>query len=258
MQALGCGFWRGSLSIRDSRSEPPGRYGPLDADIERSSAERTYFLDDDHPRDECGVFGIYDRDSDVARAAFFGLHALQHRGQESAGIATSDGETIRVHADLGLVTQVFREEDMQGLTGHIAIGHNRYSTKGAPRRYNAQPYIIKGPNIEFAFGHNGNVINAMELRQELDQFGLEVAPEVHLLRRLVIGFGVIGPLALFAGLSHLSDEVAQVEQYVRGVPLIEHVIDLDTFEETEFEMFAFPLKLYKIEGAPARVVARVG
>ena len=170
---MGGGFWRGSLSIRDKRSEPQWRHSPLDASNERSSPERTYFLDDDHPRDECGIFGIYDRDSDVARATFFGLHALQHRGQESAGIAASDGQNIRVHADLGLVTQVFREEDLQGLTGHMAIGHNRYSTKGAPRRYNAQPYIINGPDIEFAFGHNGNVINAGELRREMAEWGVK-------------------------------------------------------------------------------------
>jgi len=150
-----------------------GLRGPQDAENERPSPERTDFLDDDHPRDECGIFGIYNRETDVARATFFGLHALQHRGQESAGIATSDGHKIRVHADLGLVTQVFREEDLKRLSGHIAIGHNRYSTKGAPRRYNAQPYIIEGPDIEFAFGHNGNVINAGELRREMAEWGVK-------------------------------------------------------------------------------------
>jgi len=127
---------------------------------------------DDKPQDECGIFGIYDRDSDVARATFFGLHALQHRGQESAGIAASNGRRIKVHADTGLVTQVFREEDLKNLTGHIAIGHNRYSTKGATRSYNAQPYLINGPGIEFAFGHNGNVINAGALRRELSEWGV--------------------------------------------------------------------------------------
>src|SRR5579862_9417754 len=82
----------------------------------------------DRPREACGVFGIYGPGEDVARITFFGLYALQHRGQESAGIVTADGEEIHVHTRMGLVAQVFTEEDLQDLTGHIAIGHTRYST----------------------------------------------------------------------------------------------------------------------------------
>lgn len=127
----------------------------------------------DAPREACGVFGIYHPDADVARSTFFGLYALQHRGQESAGIATSDGDEIRVHAEMGLVTQVFREEDLRDLAGHIAIGHTRYSTMGAPRRSNAQPFLVSGPVIDLAMGHNGNVINASELREELSGMGID-------------------------------------------------------------------------------------
>lgn len=130
---------------------------------------------EDSPREACGVFGIYDPESDAARAAFFGIYAQQHRGQESAGIATADGTRIRLHAEMGLVTQVFREEDLFELPGFIAIGHNRYSTMGAPRRANAQPLIVRGPGVELAMGHNGNVINARELREEMIQWGVEFA-----------------------------------------------------------------------------------
>lgn len=134
---------------------------------------KSRWLADDSPRDACGIFGIYHRDVDVARATFFGLYALQHRGQESAGIATADGRRISVTADMGLVTQVFREEDLERLGGHIAIGHTRYSTMGAPKRLNAQPLLVKGPHIELAMGHNGNVINAKELREELSRWGAQ-------------------------------------------------------------------------------------
>ena len=125
----------------------------------------------DSPREACGVFGIYHPNADVARSTFFGLYALQHRGQESAGIATSDGDLIRVYAEMGLVAQVFREEDLERLTGHIAIGHTRYSTMGAPRRSNAQPFVVSGPSIKLAMSHNGNVINARDLREELSALG---------------------------------------------------------------------------------------
>ncbi len=125
-------------------------------------------IPDDHPRDACGVVGVYSAGEDVARIAFFGLYALQHRGQESAGIATGDGERIRHHAAMGLVAQTFQEEDLERLTGHIAVGHTRYSTTGSSSLLNAQPILSKGPNVELALAHNGNVINAAELRRELE------------------------------------------------------------------------------------------
>ena len=95
--------------------------------------------DRDVPHEECGVVGVYAPGEDVARIAFFGLFALQHRGQESAGIAVSDGDDLKVHTAMGLVAQAFREQDLERLTGHIAIGHTRYSTTGSSELCNAQP-----------------------------------------------------------------------------------------------------------------------
>ena len=123
--------------------------------------------------ENCGVVGVYAPGEDVARIAFFGLHALQHRGQESAGIATSDGERIYHHTSMGLVAQAFRETDLESLHGHIAVGHTRYSTTGSSFLRNAQPVLSKGQEIEIALGHNGNVINAVELKQELAQAGYD-------------------------------------------------------------------------------------
>ena len=124
-------------------------------------------------REACGIVGLYVEGHDVARAAFFGLYALQHRGQESAGIASSDGGAIKVHTKMGLVGQVFEEDNFSRLTGHIAIGHTRYSTTGSSKIENAQPLLVKGPNIELALGHNGNVINPVELKIELVELGCE-------------------------------------------------------------------------------------
>ena len=126
----------------------------------------------DHPKEECGVIGVYVPDGDASRVAFFGLFALQHRGQESAGIAASDGRTIKTHSDMGLVTQVFREEELHPLTGSMAIGHTRYSTTGSSSTRNAQPFPVKGEHGELALGHNGNLVNAPSLQVELkEQWG---------------------------------------------------------------------------------------
>jgi amidophosphoribosyltransferase len=119
------------------------------------------------PREECGIIGVYLPGQRVANTTFFGLFALQHRGQESAGIASADGNAIHMRADMGLVTQVFRDSDLESLPGHIAIGHTRYSTMGSSRKVNAQPLMAHGPHGSLALGHNGNVINARELRDEL-------------------------------------------------------------------------------------------
>ena len=121
----------------------------------------------DHPREECGVVGVYAPSGEASRIAFLGLFALQHRGQESAGIAASDGGSIRVHANMGLVAQVFREEELSLLSGSMAIGHTRYSTTGSSQVCNAQPLLVKGVHGELALGHNGNVVNAVELQRDL-------------------------------------------------------------------------------------------
>jgi amidophosphoribosyltransferase len=117
------------------------------------------------------VVGVYAKGEDVARAAFFGLYALQHRGQESAGIATSDGELIRSHVAMGLVGQAFQEDNLLGLQGHIAVGHTRYSTTGSSSLANAQPILVESPQLKLALAHNGNVINAADLRLELTEWG---------------------------------------------------------------------------------------
>ena len=128
----------------------------------------------DHPKEECGVVGVYSPNGDASPIAYFGLFSLQHRGQESAGIATSDGDIIQAHADMGLVTQVFNEKALQGLPGSLAIGHTRYSTTGSSLACNAQPFVVNGVHGELALGHNGNIINALELRKQLqDQWNCQ-------------------------------------------------------------------------------------
>jgi amidophosphoribosyltransferase len=121
----------------------------------------------------CGIFGIYGPGEDVARLTFFGLYALQHRGQESAGIATADGERLYVYRDMGLVSQVFTEEHLEGLRGHIAVGHTRYSTTGASRLENAQPIVVESDVGPLAVAHNGNLVNTPELLTELERRGQE-------------------------------------------------------------------------------------
>src|SRR4051794_38441366 len=127
----------------------------------------------DGPRDECGVFGVYAPGSDVARLAYFALYALQHRGQESAGIASSENGHIMTLRDLGLVSQVFDETKLKALTGTHAIGHVRYSTTGSSAWENAQP-IYRSDQREIALGHNGNLINALELHGELTGRGVRL------------------------------------------------------------------------------------
>ncbi len=119
-------------------------------------------------KDHCGVFGIYGKGADVAKITYFALHSLQHRGQESAGIATSDGQTLRSIRRLGLVTSVFNEENLKTLPGFLAIGHNRYSTTGGNTINNVQPVVIPGNGHSFAVSHNGNLINAEKLAEGLN------------------------------------------------------------------------------------------
>jgi amidophosphoribosyltransferase len=121
--------------------------------------------------ESCGIFGVYAPGEDVARITFFGLFALQHRGQESAGIATSNGKRIQIYSDMGLVSQVFDENSLSRLTGDIAIGHTRYSTSGSSRITNAQPIIAGTGSHTLAVAHNGNIINAQHLYEELHEHG---------------------------------------------------------------------------------------
>ena len=122
------------------------------------------------PREECGVFAVYGHE-DAARVAFFGLFALQHRGQESAGIAVADGCQVLERKGMGLVSEVFREDTLPKLPGHLAIGHVRYSTTGSSVISNAQPFLVHHGNEYYALAHNGNLVNAHALRVELEDRG---------------------------------------------------------------------------------------
>ena len=123
----------------------------------------------------CGVFGIRAPDRDVARLTYFGLFALQHRGQEAAGIAVSDGGHLTVLREMGLVAHVFDEQQLQALPGEVAIGHTRYSTTGANKWANAQPLVHHGRARTVALGHNGNLVNVEDLRAELLADGVKLA-----------------------------------------------------------------------------------
>lgn len=146
---------------------------------------------DDKLHEECGVFGIYSRENDVARRAFFALYALQHRGQEGAGIVTCDGRSAHIHKGMGLVSQVFNEENLSHLNGNIGIGHTRYSTTGSSMLRNTQPYLLETLDGPLAIGHNGNLINAPQLRRELLErgVGLQTSTDSELLIHLLSGAG---------------------------------------------------------------------
>src|SRR5687768_15865177 len=133
----------------------------------RGDGRLTHELDpqDTGPQDACGVFGGGAPGEDVAKLAYFGIYALPHRGQESAGLAVSHGRQILVYKDMGLVSQVFDESTLEALKGHIAVGHARYSTTGASTWHNAQPTFRPTANGSIALGHNGNLTNTSELAQ---------------------------------------------------------------------------------------------
>ncbi|GAB4484657.1 MAG: amidophosphoribosyltransferase [Anaerolineales bacterium] len=127
---------------------------------------------DDSPREECGIIGVFAPNEDVARMTFFGLFALQHRGQEAAGMAVADGQTISLYKNVGLVGQVFTPETLSGLKGHYSIGHTRYSTTGSSLLRNAQPFMIETMYGPLALGHNGNLVNSAALRAEMLRQGV--------------------------------------------------------------------------------------
>jgi amidophosphoribosyltransferase len=129
-----------------------------------------YLCYEGYPREECGVVAVYGHDQ-AARLAFVGLFALQHRGQESAGITSADGRQVREYKGMGLVSEVFYEENLAKLPGHLAIGHVRYSTTGSSVLSNAQPFLVYHAGEHYALGHNGNLINAHILRSQLEEKG---------------------------------------------------------------------------------------
>jgi len=128
------------------------------------------FDEEDKPRDECGVFGIFDH-PEAAQLTYLGLYALQHRGQESAGIVASNGSNFTHHHGMGLVVNVFENGELHALEGHIAVGHNRYSTAGSSTLRNAQPIVREHKGEPFAIAHNGNLVNAFRIRRDLENQG---------------------------------------------------------------------------------------
>ena len=127
-------------------------------------------FEDDKPREACGIFAISDH-PEAAKMTYFGLYALQHRGQESAGIAVEKENGIVEHRGMGLVPDVFDPEHLELLAGHSAIGHVRYSTTGSSILTNAQPFVVRHRKKSYAVAHNGNIVNAYELKRELEEAG---------------------------------------------------------------------------------------
>lgn len=154
----------------------------------------------------CGVAGIFAPGRDAARLAFFALYALQHRGQESAGIAAADGRTLRSHKAMGLLGAIFDEENLTELSGHIAVGHTRYSTSGSSIVVNAQPLLERSDIGDFAFAHNGNLTNTAELRSMLSpDLVLESSSDSEVLAKLLV-----------EGSGPLVDRIARLLEIARG------------------------------------------
>ncbi len=158
---------KGAIRIMPNLNDGRSCAGDCSAPLTLHASPPQAFDTDDGPKEECGVFGIFAPTEEVARITFFGLFALQHRGQESAGIAVSDGRHIKIHKNMGLVTQVFTEEVIQSLPGISAIGHTRYSTTGSSILCNAQPISGRSRVGDISVAHNGNLVNTAELRAEL-------------------------------------------------------------------------------------------
>ncbi len=151
------------------------------------------YIDRPEMAEECGVFGVYAKGEDVSRTAFFGIFSLQHRGQESAGIAAADGKCIRMHRDMGLVTQIFHPDALAALQGHVAIAHTRYSTTGSCVLRNAQPMLCDCDFGPIALAHNGDLINAGAWRDELMANGidLETTNDSEVIIKLIANSGAI-------------------------------------------------------------------
>jgi amidophosphoribosyltransferase len=191
--------------------------------------------EDRPPREACGVFGVWAPGEDVAKLAYFGLYALQHRGQESAGIAVSDGHRIMVHKEMGLVAQVFDEPALTALRGHMAVGHCRYSTTGASVWANAQPTFRSTPTTSLALGHNGNLINTGELAAlldpaALDDGGIAATSDTDVLTALFVSERV--PTAGPAAAAGAASEPASIEDVAAAVlPLAKGAYSLVFMDE---------------------------
>lgn len=141
-----------------------------DENFQATAPLRHHVQESGKPKHECGVCGIFGHE-DAAKLTYFGLYALQHRGQESAGIVASDGQSVNIHKDMGLVPEIFSEDTLQKLSGHITIGHVRYSTTGESNIVNTQPFMVNYKGTPLAIAHNGNLVNSIDLRQDLERKG---------------------------------------------------------------------------------------
>lgn len=160
------------------------------------------------PKEECGICGIFDH-PDSAKLTYFGLYALQHRGQESAGITTSDGKNISEHKAMGLVSEVFKEQDFEHLHGHLAIGHVRYSTTGASNLVNAQPFTANHRGETYAVAHNGNLVNIRKLKDSLEEKG-------SIFQSTMDSEAVVHLLARECCKKDLKDAVSEVARQIQG------------------------------------------
>ncbi len=148
----------------------PSHTGQPDKNHQAGKPAHIHEQDSGKPKHECGICGIFGH-QDAAKLTYFGLYALQHRGQESAGIVASDGQKVNIHKDMGLVPEVFSEDTLQKLSGHITIGHVRYSTTGESNIVNTQPFMVNYKGTPLAIAHNGNLVNSIDLRQDLERKG---------------------------------------------------------------------------------------
>jgi len=165
----------------------------------------------DKLKEECGVFGIYNNDDlDVARLTYYALYALQHRGQESAGIAVNDDGVILHHKDMGLVPEIFNEVVLNHLKGKAAIGHVRYSTTGASLRENAQPLVVKYRNGQMALAHNGNLVNAAEIREKMEENGaiFQTSSDSEVIASLISRYRIIS--------KNIEEAIQKVMREVKG------------------------------------------
>jgi amidophosphoribosyltransferase len=180
-------------------------------------------LDDDKaPQDACGVFGVWAPKEEVAKLTFYGLYALQHRGQESAGIAASDGERILIYKDMGLVSQVFTETDLASLTGDLAIGHCRYSTTGSSTWVNAQPTLRPTKYGTLALAHNGNLTNTGDLAEMVQKLEGEAAKN---------GRGATTDTEIMTALIGLQDEKNVEASAIAVLPKLEGAFSLVFMDE---------------------------
>jgi amidophosphoribosyltransferase len=188
-------------------------------------------------KDKCGVFGIYGQHEDVARISYFGLYSLQHRGQEGAGIAVSDGKKIKTIKGLGLVPSVFSESAIASLKGYIAIGHTRYSTTGGNTKNNVQPILLHTNNEDFTLAHNGNIINAGDLRKSLSGIKMKSSTDTEVMGWII---------------NNVKGKTWE-EKILRAMPQFEGAYSIVAMSETR--LFAFrdpygfrPLVLGKLNG----------